>query len=134
VPCTTLFRSLEEIARPSAGPGEVLVRVDACGLGLTVAHAMAGHLPGTGARLPVVPGHEVAGVVAALGAGVTAPAVGTRVITSFYLTCGRCRFCRAGRETLCEQFGGYLGRDADGGYAEYLTVPAANALPIPDSV
>ncbi len=126
--------SLEEVPRPEPGPGEVRVRVDACGLGLTVAHVLEGRLRAGEPRLPIIPGHEVAGTVDALGVGVDEPNVGDRVVTSFYLTCGRCRFCRAGRETLCERFRGYVGADWNGGYAEYLVVPAANALPLPDSV
>lgn len=125
---------VEHVPRPAPGPGEVLVRVAACGLGLTVAHALAGRLRGGAPRLPIIPGHEVAGTVEALGEGVVEPAAGTRVLTSFYLTCGSCRFCRMGREPLCERFRGYLGADADGGYAEFVVVPASNALPIPDTV
>lgn len=125
---------VEEVPRPEPGPGEVLVRVGACGLGLTVAHILEGRLRGGPPKLPIIPGHEVAGTVEALGPGVAEPAPGTRVITSFYLTCGQCRFCRAGRETLCERFRGYVGADADGGYAEYLVVPAVNALPIPEQL
>ena len=125
---------VEEVPRPEPGPGEVLVRVEACGLGLTVAHAMAGRLRAGPPRLPLVPGHEVAGRIEGLGAGVAEPRVGERVITSFYLTCGQCRFCRAGREPLCERFRGYVGADADGGYAEYMAVPAANALPLPGGI
>ncbi len=123
-----------EVPRPEPGPGEVRVRVEACGLGLTVANIMDGRLRAGPPRLPLIPGHEVAGVVEAPGEGVVEPRPGDRVITSFYVTCGRCRFCRAGREPLCERFGGYVGADRDGGYAEYLVVPAANALPLPETI
>jgi D-arabinose 1-dehydrogenase-like Zn-dependent alcohol dehydrogenase len=126
----------EDVPRPEPGPGEVLIRVEACGLGLTVAHALAGRLRAGGGqpRLPIIPGHEAVGIVEAPGDGVAEPRPGERVTTSFYLTCGRCRFCRAGRDPLCENFRGYLGRDADGGYAEYMVVPAPNALPLPDGI
>ena len=85
--------AVEEIARPEPAAGEVLIRVEACGLGLTVAHALAGQLRAGGGdpRLPIVPGHEAVGIVDALGAGVAEPGPGQRVMTSFYLTCGRCR-------------------------------------------
>jgi D-arabinose 1-dehydrogenase-like Zn-dependent alcohol dehydrogenase len=123
-----------EVPRPEPGPDEVLVRVEACGLGLTVANIMDGRLRAGPPRLPLIPGHEVAGVVEALGERVNRPAPGDRVITSFYLTCGWCRFCRAGREPLCENLRGYVGADIDGGYADYMAVPAANALPLPSGI
>src|SRR5919201_865358 len=125
---------VEDVPCPEPGPGDVLVRVEACGLGLTVANIMDGRLRAGSPRLPLIPGHEVAGVVEAAGAGVAEPRPGDRVITSFYVSCGLCRFCRAGREPVCERFRGYVGADIDGGYAEYMVVPAVNALPLPETI
>jgi D-arabinose 1-dehydrogenase-like Zn-dependent alcohol dehydrogenase len=118
---------------PAPGPGEVLVAVRACGVGLTVVNYMGGRL-GRPDPLPRVPGHEFTGVVAAVGAGVTSVAPGDRVMSYFYLTCGRCEWCRAGREPLCRHHGGYVGVHRDGGYAELACLPEANVLPLPDGV
>ncbi len=123
-----------EMPIPRPGPGEALVRVEACGVGLTVVNMTEGRMRESMPLVPLIPGHEVAGVVADLGAGVEGPAPGTRVVTSFYLTCGACRFCQAGREPLCERFRGNVGLEAHGGFAEYLVVPAVNALRIPDGI
>jgi D-arabinose 1-dehydrogenase-like Zn-dependent alcohol dehydrogenase len=79
-------------------------------------------------------GHEIAGEVAALGQGVTSWHVGQRVTSTLYLTCGRCRKCRAGRETICENFIGYLGIQTPGGYADYTVVPEANLVEVPDTI
>ena len=68
--------SVEDVERPEPGPGEVRVRVEACGLGLTVGHAMAGRTRGGPPFLPLIPGHEVAGVIDAIGDGVAEPTVG----------------------------------------------------------
>ena len=123
---------LEEVPIPVPGPGEVRVRVRATGVGLTVVIMTAN--PGLVTSFPRIPGHEVAGEVAELGPQVEGVKVGDRVACHFYLTCGTCSFCRGGRETLCERFGGYLGMAVDGGYAEYLVVPARNLCRIPDGV
>src|SRR3989441_5666770 len=123
---------LTEVAMPVPGPGEVRVRVRATGVGLTVVIMTAN--PGLVTSFPRIPGHEVAGEVVELGPQVQGVNVGERVACHFYLTCGACSFCRSGRETLCEQFGGYLGMAADGGYAEYLVVPARNVCRIPNGV
>ena len=123
---------LEEVPIPVPGPGEVRVRVRATGVGLTVVIMTAN--PGLVTSFPRIPGHEVAGDVVELGSHVQGVAVGDRVACHFYLTCGTCSFCRGGRETLCERFGGYLGMAADGGYAEYLVVPARNLCRIPEGV
>jgi alcohol dehydrogenase, propanol-preferring len=123
---------LETVPVPKIGPGDVLLRVQATGVGLTV--VIMTMVPGRVTSFPRIPGHEVAGVVVEAGAGVGHVKVGDRVACHFYLTCRTCRFCRSGRETLCTAFRGYLGMACDGGYAEYMAVPAANVTPIPAGV
>jgi propanol-preferring alcohol dehydrogenase len=123
---------LEERPTPTPRAGEVLIRVLACAPDAFDVKIREGRLPGS--PLPLVLGHEIAGTVAALGPGVTDLAVGQRVTNSLYLTCGRCRLCRTGRETLCLNFGGYVGQAIDGGYAEYVVLPAANVWPAPEGL
>jgi D-arabinose 1-dehydrogenase-like Zn-dependent alcohol dehydrogenase len=123
-----------DIARPAPGDGEVLVRVEACGIGLTVVNCMQGHLGDDPAFLPRTPGHELAGVVTRVGAGVPAAMAGQRVVAYFYLVCGSCRQCLASSEPLCERFRGNVGVAIDGGYAEYAVLPALNAIPVPDGI
>src|SRR5262245_28655075 len=121
---------IAEVPRPSPGENEVLIRVQACGVCRTDLHVVEGDLP---QHLPqVTPGHQVVGEIAELGSDVRGFSVADRVgVAWLRWTCGECRFCRAGRENLCEraQFTGY---HADGGYAEYAVVPEAFAYPIPD--
>jgi D-arabinose 1-dehydrogenase-like Zn-dependent alcohol dehydrogenase len=123
---------LETVPVPAIGPADVLLRVRATGVGLTVVIMTA--VPGRVTSFPRIPGHEVAGEVALVGSEVTHVKVGDRVTCHFYLTCGTCRFCRSGRETLCTAFRGYVGMASDGGYAEYMAIPAANVTPIPPGV
>jgi len=92
---------IEELRDPRPGPGEVLVRVAACGVCHSDLHVVKGESP---ARLPVVPGHEMAGTVVELGEGVEGPAPGTAVVAPFILPCGRCARCAAGRDDFCEPF------------------------------
>ncbi|MDT0328436.1 zinc-binding alcohol dehydrogenase family protein [Nocardiopsis lambiniae] len=114
---------------PSPGPGELLVRVLACGVCRTDLHVVEGDLPVHRPR--VVPGHEVVGEVVAVGEGVTGPAVGAAVGVAWLRhTCGRCRFCVRGDENLCPG-SRYTGWDADGGYAEYTVAPAAHVHALP---
>nr|WP_174248348.1 zinc-dependent alcohol dehydrogenase family protein [Streptomyces hoynatensis] len=117
---------------PRPGPGELLVRVRTCGVCRTDLHVRDGDLPPH--RTPVVPGHEVVGQVVAAGPAAPAAAghpVGSRVgIPWLRHTCGRCRYCLRGRENLCPS-SRYTGWDHDGGYAEYVTVPAAYAYALP---
>ena len=117
---------------PSIGPGDVLLRVRAAGVGLTVVIMTAN--PGRVTSFPRIPGHEVAGEVVEAGTEVTHVKPGDRVVCHFYLTCRTCRFCRSGRETLCTAFRGYVGQAGDGGYAEYMAIPGANVTPIPPEV
>ena len=123
---------LQTVPRPTVGPTDVLLRVRAAGVGLTVVIMTAN--PGRVTSFPRIPGHEVAGEVVEVGAEVSTVAVGERVVCHFYLTCGACRFCRSGRETLCTAFRGFVGQASDGGYAEYMAVPARNVTPIPAGV
>ena len=119
---------LEERVVPAPGAGQVLVRVRACGVCRTDLHVVDGELPDP--KLPLIPGHEVVGQVAALGRGVDRFEAGQRVgIPWLGWTCGTCRFCEAGRENLCEhaRFTGYT---LDGGYADYALVDARYAFPI----
>ncbi|MET7888352.1 zinc-binding alcohol dehydrogenase family protein [Streptomyces avermitilis] len=117
---------------PVPGPGELLVQVRACGVCRTDLHVSEGDLP---VRRPrVTPGHEVVGVVAGLGADVDGYAVGDRVgVAWLRRTDGVCRYCVRGAENLCPA-SEYTGWDADGGYAEYTTVPAAFAYRLPTDV
>ena len=115
---------------PVPGPGEVLVRVRAAG----ICHSDAHYRAGVGStRHPLTLGHEVAGVVESVGAGVTAPRAGDRVCLHYLVTCGGCPDCRAGREQFCAT-GQMIGKDRDGGYAELVRVPARNTHPLPDFV
>jgi alcohol dehydrogenase, propanol-preferring len=121
---------LVERAEPSPGEGEILVRISTCGVCRTDLHLVEGDLAPR--RPGVVPGHEVVGVVEALGRGCRRFRPGERVgIAWLRQTCGRCRFCRSGRENLCvaPEFTGW---DTDGGYAEYAVVNEDYAYDIPD--
>lgn len=116
---------------PQPGPKEALLRVRSAGVGLTLTHIKAGRF---GGDVPRIIGHEVAGDIVQVGADVSHSRVGERCLVYFYLNCGACRFCRANRETLCEQHRGLVGVAVDGGYAEYLRLPAENFIPIPPTV
>ena len=122
---------LETRPDPTPGPGEALMKVRAAGVGLTLLNMRNGSF---GGEAPRVMGHELGGDIVALGAGVKNVAVGDRCAVYFYLTCGHCRWCRGGRETLCEKFGGFVGVHRDGGFAEYVCLPAGNFLPIPEGL
>ena len=114
---------------PTPGEGEILVRVSACGVCHTELDEIEGRLPPP--RLPVVLGHQAVGRVEAAGPGTSAYKTGDRVgIAWIYSACGHCRFCLSGRENLCPEFRA-TGRDAHGGYAQYLTVREGFAYPIP---
>jgi len=114
---------------PAPGQGEVRIEVAACGVCRTDLHVVDGELPDP--ALPLVPGHEIVGRVAALGAGVTSLAVGERVgVPWLGFTCGVCPYCRAGRENLCDRprFTGYT---RDGGYATHTVADARYCFPLP---
>jgi propanol-preferring alcohol dehydrogenase len=123
---------LVEREEPAPGAGEVRVRVHACGCCRTDLHVTEGDLDLP--RLPVVPGHQAVGTVAALGEGVRDLRVGDRVgVPWLHHTCGVCAFCRRGEENLCER-ADFTGWTVDGGYADALTVPAAFAVRLPDAL
>src|SRR5688572_5316614 len=117
------------VPMPEVQVGDVLVRVSACAVCRTDLHVIDGELPNP--KLPLIPGHEIVGRIVALGAGVDAFAVGERVgIPWLGWTCGECRFCRSGRENLCER-ARFTGYTLDGGYAEYTLADARFCFRIP---
>ena len=123
--------SLETVSDPVAGPGEAVARVLACGSGLTIQHYKAGRSPLT---YPRIIGHEITGEIVEVGAGVTGIRAGDAVTAYYYLFCGHCRMCLANLEPLCEHTGGNIGKECDGGYAEYIKLPARNFLRLPDGL
>ena len=121
----------EERPDPQPGNGEAVMKVRAAGVGLTLVTMRTGIFGGTAPR---VMGHELGGEIVSVGNGVNNVEQGQRCVVYFYLNCGHCRWCRNGRETLCENHGGYVGVHRDGGYADYICLPAENFLPIPDGL
>ncbi len=124
----------ESFELPDPQPDEALIRVEACGIGLTVLNCIRGDLANDAARLPRVPGHEIVGRVERVGAGAQALTVGQRVMAYFYLVCGHCPACRSGNDSLCENLAGWVGVHRDGGYAPFAVLPARNLVPLPDSI
>lgn len=118
------------LALPAPAESQVLIRVGACGVCRTDLHIVDGELPPH--KLPLIPGHEVAGSVVKLGAAVTGLRVGQRVgVPWLGHTCGYCDFCRMHRENLCDH-GMFTGYDMDGGYAEYTVADARYCIALPD--
>jgi propanol-preferring alcohol dehydrogenase len=118
-----------ELPDPQPGPGEVLIRVQACAVCRTDLHVIDGELPNP--KLPLIPGHEIVGSVAALGPNAHRFSIGDRVgVPWLGRTCGTCPYCTAGAENLCDQpqFTGYT---RDGGYAELTTADERFCVPIP---
>lgn len=121
---------LQERPDPSPGPGEIRVRVEACAVCRTDLHVVDGDLPDP--KLPIIPGHEIVGIVDALGIGITEPPLGTRVgIPWLGHTCGSCPYCISNQENLCDRplFTGYT---RDGGFATHVVADAAFAFPLRD--
>ncbi|HVT60789.1 MAG TPA: alcohol dehydrogenase catalytic domain-containing protein [Thermoanaerobaculia bacterium] len=125
---------LAEVETPKPGTGEILVKVAACGVCRSNLHMIEGDWVAMGvpAKSPIIPGHEIAGRVAAVGAGVTQWKPGDRVgVQPLWWSCGHCEYCLTGREQLClrKQI---TGETVDGGYAEYVVAMAEHAYPVPD--
>ncbi len=121
-----------QVPAPDPGPGEVLLRVEVCGVCHTELDEIEGRTPPP--RLPVIPGHQVVGRIEAAGPGAGRFRVGDRVgVAWIYWACGECPECRGGDENLCAGFRA-TGRDADGGYAEFMAVPEAFAHPLPEAL
>jgi propanol-preferring alcohol dehydrogenase len=121
--------SVGEVKRPVASPGDVLVAVEAAGVCGTELHFRDGLL--TPAKTPIVLGHEVAGTIVELGAGVTGWSEGDRVAVHYLHSCRHCRPCRTGLEHLCDRPQGFLAFVTDGGFAEYVSVPASALVAAP---
>jgi len=122
---------LRERPVPSPGPGQVLVRVRACAVCRTDLHVVDDELPAV--PHPVVPGHEIVGIVESCGAGVSI-ARGARIgIPWLGATCGHCRYCLAGQENLCDE-ARFTGYQLDGGYADYVVADARFCLPLPEAL
>lgn len=122
---------LEEIAIPSIGEEDVLVRVRAAGICHSDVHYRAGR--SSMGTMPITLGHEVAGVIENIGARVTQARIGERVCLHYNISCSQCHHCDAGTEQFCSTVK-MLGHHVDGGYAEYIAVPAINAIPLPDEI
>lgn len=119
---------LEERPTPRPAAGEVLVRVEACAVCRTDLHVVDGELPDP--KLPIVPGHEIVGIVEQCGEGVSAPPPGTRVgIPWLGHTCGQCAYCAADQENLCDR-AVFTGYQRDGGFATHVVADAAFAFPL----
>ena len=127
-------RTLEvmEVPTPSPGPGEVLVRVVGCGMCHTDLHYLD-HGVKTFKEPPIILGHEAAGTVEKLGDGSGDVAEGDRVLIPAVLSCGTCRYCRRGRENICDNLV-MLGNNIDGAYAEFVVVPASQLIAVPASI
>lgn len=122
---------MHEIPVPEVGDNDVLVRVRAAGICHSDAHYRAGR--SSVRPIPLTLGHEVAGVVERVGALVETPLVGDRVCLHYNLACGSCYHCSTGNEQFCPT-GRMIGHFTDGGFAEYIAVPARNAIPLPEQI
>jgi 2-desacetyl-2-hydroxyethyl bacteriochlorophyllide A dehydrogenase len=126
-----VFR-VAQVPDPTPGPGQIVVKVDCCGVCGTDLHIMDGEFPPT--PYPIIPGHEFAGTVAAVGPDVALDLpLGASVAVDPSLYCGYCRRCRSGRDNLCENWAA-IGDTVDGAFAEYVAVPAVNAHRLPDGI
>ncbi|MEM3627566.1 MAG: zinc-binding dehydrogenase [Candidatus Bathyarchaeia archaeon] len=123
--------SIDNVPVPDLGSRDVLVDVKASGICHTDINYREGVSPV--GKLPIILGHEIAGVIAEVGDKVEAIEKGDRVCVHYVLSCGECRFCITGRENLCEKYQ-MIGKHVDGGFAEYIKVPARNVLKLPKAI
>ncbi len=123
---------IEDIPVPAIGDDQILVKVAGCGVCHTDLHYIEHGVP-TFKKPPIVLGHEASGTVAEAGAAVSNVKTGDRILIPAVLTCGRCSFCRMGRENICSAMQ-MLGNHFDGAYAEYVAVPSKDVIAVPDSV
>jgi len=123
---------IEEVPTPTPSPGEALIKVAACGVCHTDLHYLDHGVP-TFKKPPLILGHEVSGVIAALGGGASPWKEGDRVLLPAVYGCGQCAMCRTGRENVCEKMV-MFGNNVDGGYAEYIIAPAKDLLRLPDEL
>lgn len=121
---------VKEVPRPSVGPDDALVEVQASAANYGDVWLRQGHAP---ASPPVIPGLDIAGTVAAVGSEVDAGRVGSEAVVYGVLACGVCEFCATSGPAMCVEYGA-IGESRDGGHAEYVAVPAANLLSLPESV
>lgn len=125
---------LRNVEPPRPGPGQVLLRVSACGVCRSNLHMIEGDWPGVPPAFPMIPGHEVVGRIEDVGEGVDGLPIGARAgVTPLWSTCGRCEFCLTGRDHLC-QSKEITGETVDGGYAEYMVSTAAHTYLLPDEL
>ena len=122
---------LQEIRVPDMGEEDILVRVRAAGICHSDAHYRAGR--SVMGMMPITLGHEVAGSVERVGAQVSNVKIGDRVCLHYNISCGNCYYCKMGQEQFCDTVK-MLGHHVDGGYAEYIAIPARNAVPLPDEI
>jgi len=121
---------LADMPVPEPGPEDILVRVKFCGVCHTDLHTVEGELPEV--KLPIIPGHQVVGIVEIKGKNASRFRMGDKVgVAWLYSACGRCAFCRRGNENLCEN-ARFTGYHVNGGYTEYIVVPEKFAYPLPE--
>ena len=128
--------AIEDMAQPRPGAGEVLIRIEACGVCHSDVHVVDGDWSQFAkiVKTPFIPGHEIAGVVVETGAAVQDVQIGDRVgVPWIHWTCGECEFCLEGNENLCRRQK-ITGVTVDGGYAEFVKAPASHVLRIPDTL
>ena len=123
--------SLDRVPVPNISASDVLIDVRASG----ICHSDVNYRDGVApvSKLPIILGHEIAGAIAEKGTRVKGLAIGDRVVVHYVSSCGRCRYCRTNRENLCVTYE-MIGKDIDGGFAEYLRVPAASTVKLPDRI
>ena len=124
--------AVQEVPDPAPGPGELLVRVAACGVCHTDLHYLDHGTP-TFKKPPLILGHEISGTVAGLGAGVSGWREGDRVLLPAVYGCGQCAACRNGRENICERMV-MFGNNVDGGYAEFVVAPSRDVHRLPERI